>query len=384
MCTPERFANAERELLEAARAQSGLVDFGDDNFRPGLRALLQAMDEEIQFTPSGRQFGAGTIIGTLASRLHAQAGWTRYPDCLKVPLKRPLVITGIPRTGTTALHQLLSLDPQFQGLEHWLTDTPMPRPKREYWLANPHFQATQAGLDAFFNSAPEMRVAHLITAHDVDECLEVLKLSFVSNRFSSGWNVPSYAAWHARQDERPAYRYYANVLRLIGWGDERPWLLKNPGHIAQLGILFDTFPDACVVQTHRSPVETLPSLCSVLAMSRRVLEGDAVDVAAIGPREMQYWSTAVRKAMLTRAQHARQVFDVDHRKLRAEPLSVVRDIYAHFELTLDADTERTMRAWVAANPSTRNGKHQYSLDHFQLDANEIREAFRDYMSYFNL
>jgi hypothetical protein len=332
----------------------------------------------------GREFATGTIVGTLAARLHAQAGWRQRPECLQQDIERPLIITGIPRTGTTALHKLLSMDPQFQGLEHWLTDTPMPRPARDHWQDNPHYQATQTGLDMFYQAVPEMRAAHFTMAFDVDECLEVLKQSFVSNRFASGWHVPSYTEWLAHQDERPAYHHYANVLRLIGAHDQRRWLLKNPGHIAQLDVLLETFPNACIVQTHRDPVKALPSLCSVLAMSRRVLEGDAVQLDVIGQRECEYWSDAVTRALIVRKRASKQFFDVDHRRFHAEPLRVMSELYAYFGLQLSDTVRNSMREWLRANRSDQHGEHRYTLAEFNLNASEIRARFKEYVQHFDL
>lgn len=385
MPAPHRFTTAAFWFHETARTLTGLDDFGPDDYRDGLSVLLRAMDTDVNFTPMGREFGAGTIIATLCGRLHAQAGWKRHPKCLQQPIRRPLIITGIPRTGTTALHKLLSLDPQFQGLEHWLADTPMPRPARAHWETNCHYQATVANLDAFYRAAPEMRAAHEMTAHEVDECLEVLKQSFTSNRFASGWHVPSYASWLLRQDERPSYRRYANVLRLIGAGDQRRWLLKNPGHIAQLDVLLETFPDACVVQTHRDPVKALPSLCSVLAMSRRILEGDGVRLPHIGPRECKYWSHAVERAARVRERYSpRQFFDVDHRRFHSEPMQVVSELYSHFDLELDAQVAVTMRQWLDGHPANRLGEHRYSAGEFNLDPGEIRATFSGYIQRFGL
>ena len=379
------FTEGEEQLHDVARQMTGLNDFGSDEYRVGLRLLLESMDRDLKPTAMGREFGAGTVVGTLAARLHAHEGWKRDPQCLQKPIVKPLVITGIPRTGTTALHKLLSMDPQFQGLEHWLADVPMPRPRREEWERNTHYRTVVANLDAFFRAAPEMRAAHEMTAHEVDECLEVLKHCFVSNRFASGWNVPSYDAWFQQQDERPAYRYFANTLRLIGAHDDRVWLLKNPGHIAQLDALLEIFPDARVVQTHRDPGTALPSLCSVLKMSRVVLEGDAVDSRSIGPRECRYWHEAAMLAIAVRQRSpSRQFFDVDHRRFHAEPMRIVHELYDYYGLTLSAEAEAAMRRWIAANPANRLGEHRYAAADFGLDPNEIRAVFREYMRHFDL
>ncbi|MBV8854558.1 MAG: sulfotransferase, partial [Sinobacteraceae bacterium] len=265
-----RFSELQDELHASATRITGLADFGvARDYLPGLQQLLRAFDTDCRFSAGGRQFAYGTVLGTLIARLYTQEGWKRQPQYRQIAISRPLVITGVPRTGTTALHKLLSMDTQFQGLEHWLSETPMVRPPRASWPQLPEYRASVAALEAFFKLMPEMRKAHDIVADEVDECLEVLRQSFVTNRFASGIHVPSYDRWFLEQDERGSYRHYADVLRLIGAAEpDKRWLLKNPGHIAQAAALFEIFPDACVVQTHRDPVKALPSLCSTLLMSR--------------------------------------------------------------------------------------------------------------------
>ena len=384
MLESRTFVESEEHLHQLACTMTGLQDFGPATYRAGLKMLLKSLDADTRTTPMGREVAAGTIVGTLAARLYTQEGWRLHPHCLRRSIKAPLVITGIPRTGTTALHKLLSMDPQFQGLERWIADVPMPRPPRREWDSNPHYQRTVATLKAFFDAAPEMRAAHEMVADEVDECLELMKQEFTTNRFASGWYVPEYDRWFQKQNEGSSYDRFANMLRLIGAHDDRTWLLKNPGHIAELNHLFEIFPDARVVHTHRDPAKALPSLCSVLAMSRRMLEGDAMQPHAIGPRECDYWLGAVTRAATVRATRPQQFFDVDHRRFHTQPLVVVRELYEYFGLTLDRDAESAMREWIAANPPNRLGEHRYTADQFGLSAASLHESFRDYMRTFGL
>lgn len=386
MAAPERFAGAEDQLHTAATAMTGLTDFGNpDEYLPGLRRLLAALDNGPRFTPRGREFTFGSLLGTLIARLQTERGWRDHPECLAQPICRPLIITGVPRTGTTALHKLLSMDPQFQGMERWLTATPMPRPPRDTWNSNPHYQATVAGLRAFFEAAPEMKAAHDMVADEVDECLEVLKQNFCSNMFGSSLRVPDYDAWWVEQDEAPSYRRYAKVLRLIGAREpDKPWLLKNPGHIHHLDALLEIFPDACVVQTHRDPVKSLPSLCSVLVMARRISEGEGVDLHEIGRREIDNWNRAVKRAMEVRARSQEHFYDVHHKDFHADPMRVVAQIYERFGLNLSLQAEQRMRDWIRNNPEGKHGSHSYTLEQFGLSAAQIRERFADYIRQYGL
>jgi sulfotransferase family protein len=374
------FAAMEDELHGMAVGSAKLADFGGRDYIPGLRALLAAFDSDPKLTELGRQFAVGGIVGTLSARLHTEKGWGERPDCRANAIRRPLVITGIPRTGTTALHKLLSMDPQFQGLEHWLTETPMVRPARATWASNPAYQASVAGLETYFKIMPEMRKAHEMVAGEVEECLEVLRQSFISNRFGAGIYLPSYDDWFFGQNERESYRRYADVLRLVG-ADEpgKRWLLKNPGHIAEIECLLSVFPDACVVQTHRNPVKAIPSLCSTLHMARRMFEGDAARAELIGPRECTYWRRAVERTAKVRSKRPEQFYDVDQRRFHADPLGTVRGIYQFFGLQLSAAAAASMRRWVAESPTTKHGEHRYDLASYGVSEHEIRTTFAEYI-----
>jgi len=375
-----RFTELEDELHATASRMSGLDDFGQPDYRRGLGELLRAFDTDCEFSTAGWQLAYGTVVGTLIARLYAEEGWKRHPTCPAQAIRRPLIVTGIPRTGTTALHKLLSMDPQFQGLEHWLSETPMVRPPRASWPQIKEYRASVAALESFFRVMPQMRAAHDIVADEVDECLEVLRQGFVTNRFASGMPVPSYDRWMRDQDEQPSYRRYAQVLKLIGASEpEKRWLLKNPGHIAQPQALFEVFPDACIVQTHRDPVKALPSLCSTLLMSQRMFAGEAAHAELIGPRECEYWGSAVEAAQVERARRPSQFFDVDHRSIYRDPLGIVRAIYDHFGLVLGQTAEARMQRWIAENPPGKHGEHRYDVASFGIRAEDIRRHFAGYM-----
>lgn len=375
------FASMEAAMhAMASQMAGGLDDFGPSDYLPGLRTLLAAMDAELKCTEIGRQFAIGVVAGTLAARLHTEHSWKQRPEYRVAAISRPIVITGVPRTGTTALHKLLSVDPQFQGLERWIGESPQVRPARETWESNPCFQMTKANLEGFFAAMPEMRTAHDMVVDEVDECLEVLRQNFVSNRFGAALHVPSYDRWWWQQSELPSYRRYVEVLRLVGLdaGDKR-WLLKNPGHVAEMDCLLEVLPDACVIQTHRDPVKAISSISSLLHMSRRMFEGDATRADVLGPREMEYWARAMEKTARVRAQRPDQFHDVDHREFHREPMRVVRGIYDRFSLTLSEETVRRMERWIAESPTSKHGEHRYDIADYGVTAAQVRERFADYI-----
>jgi hypothetical protein len=387
MNMPDKFAGAVDMLHEAAMGATGLSDFGDRDYLVGLNEYLRAIDRDIRFGPGGREIVGGTILGALIARLHSVEGWKRNPDCLKHTIRKPLVITGVPRTGTTALHKLLSLDPQFQGLENWLTSVPQPRPPRDTWGSNPHYLQTAANLKAFFEAAPPaFRIAHEMVADEVDECLQVLSQSFCSNRWGTTHGAHSYDEWWMTQDETPSYRHYAKVVKLIGANaPNKRWLLKNPGHIWQIGALLDVFPDACIIQTHRTPVKAMPSLASVMVMSVGMAQGTNTDPEKLARRDANYWALCAQRMMKARESiPVSQVFDVDHREFRARPMDTVRTIYRHFGLTLTLETEAAMKQWVDNDPIGSKGTHEYSLEQFGLTEQGLREQYAEYIERYHL
>ena len=376
---PARFEDLEDELHRAATDSSGLNDFGDTAYRTGFQVLLRAFDTDPRLTPTGRQLAQGLLVGTLIARLHTQRGWAEHPAALGQRIARPIVITGIPRTGTTALHKLLSMDPQFQTLERWLTEAPMVRPPRERWESVPAYRASVANLEAFFAAMPQMRKAHDMVADEPDECLEVLRQSFVSNRMASSAYVPSYDHWFLQQSEHDSYLRYADVLRLIGADEpEKRWLLKNPGHLVQIDELLHVMPDACVIQTHRDPVKAIASLCSTLHMSHQMFEGAAARADVIGPRECAYWQQGLHRTAAARQVRGGQFFDADHRDFVADPLRVVKAIYEHFGLSLSALAEQRMQRWIEAPTTSKHGEHRYRLEDFGLSARALQQQFADY------
>ncbi|HET8710010.1 MAG TPA: sulfotransferase, partial [Spongiibacteraceae bacterium] len=270
---PTRFSNAMDEVHELVAREVGNDDFGSRDYLPGLRVLLQSMDYDPHFTERGRRFAWGTVVGALKGRAHAIKSMRENPGFDRHAITNPVVITGIPRTGTTALHKLMAVDPQFQGLQTWLLDAPMPRPPQDTWTNYPAFHKTAEMLEARFKAAPIKRAAHNMAAEEVDECCLVLRQGFVSNLWTVGWSAATYDAWWQCQSETDAYRHYYRCVQLIGNNDiDKRWLLKNPGHIDNLDLLFATFPAAKVIQTHRDPAKAVPSLCSLLMPLHSIVE----------------------------------------------------------------------------------------------------------------
>jgi len=384
---PGAFRHAIDQLHEVVSAETGLTDFGPDDYLPGLRVLLQSMDYDPHFSETGRRVAWGMVVGVLRGRAQAYASMKANPGFDSAPILAPVVITGVPRTGTTALHRLLGVDQRFQGLQTWLLDSPMPRPPIESWGDYPEFRKTVEQLEAQYAAAPDAKAAHYRAAEEVHECCMVLRQSFVSNLWSCGWSAATYDAWWQCQPEDAAYRHYAKCVQLIGMNDpDKRWLLKNPGHIEHLDLLFAVFPDARVIQTHRDPAKAVPSLVSLLMNLNTIMEGDRPQQRAenLLQREVAKWANAVRKAEKVREKHPGQVLDVVHADFHARPMETVEAIYRFIGMDIPEETRAALARRIEEKPELQHGVHRYSITDFGMSEEQARAPFGDYLERYDL
>jgi hypothetical protein len=378
---PERTdVGTVEELHASATKLVGLDDFGadDDNYREALGVLLDSYQTEAGLTPLGSKMSRFFLRGALVARLLSEAAWKRYPGHADVPIERPIFVTGLPRTGTTALHRLLGADPAHQGLQMWLAEYPQPRPPRDTWAANPLFSQLDAQFAQHHNENPEYMGLHYMTADEVEECWQLLRQSVHSVSYQTLAHLPGYAQWLSKQDWAPSYRRHRKNLQLIGLNDVgKRWVLKNPSHLFALDALFATYPDALVIQCHR-PAETI--LASMCSLSQHTTEGWSSTFvgAQIGIDALDTWSRGLVRFSADRAkQNAAQFYDVDYLEFIADPFATVERIYAHFGLRFSPDARQAMEEIHAASRTgPRAPKHTYALSDYGLSADMVRERFR--------
>lgn len=379
------FARAEASLLEAARKATGLDDFGDAGFLSGLRVLLEAYDQEARLSPFGRMMVSQELAGILRNRLSVEQGWKREPGALEAPVRRPIFILGLPRSGTTALHHLLAQDPENQVLEYWLAAAPGPRPPREEWKRDPRYKHAVSGLRTMYYLDPSLKAIHLMTAEGPEECRHLFLQSFLDHTFDHNATIPSYTKWFEAQDMRPAYARHRDILKLIqSPGPERRWVLKYPAHLRNLRVLLEIYPDACIVQTHRDPTRVLPSICSLVAGWRGLYE-EAMDSHALARWQLDFLGEMMEEAMRVReSAEPAQFFDLHFRELVRDPVAALQRMYAHFGFELSTESRRRMRAWHERNPQGKHGGHPYTTEQFGLSHGEMSERFRRYTERFEI
>ncbi len=382
MATGRDNVGTAEDLHASASKITGLTDFGDDPYIDGLEVLLESYAREAALTPVGNKVTRSFLRGALAARLLSETAWKRHPEHAEVRVERPIFVTGLPRTGTTALHRLLTADPANQGLEVWLTDVPQPRPPRETWADNPLFQAIQSGYEKHHLEHPEFMGVHYMSADMVEECWQLLRQSMRSISFECLAHVPAYSSWLAAQDWTPAYHRHRRNLQLIGLPDtDRRWVLKNPSHLFALDALMDVYPDALVIQTHRSPRTAMASMCS-LAAHATAGWSDVFAGAVIGRDQLELWSRGLERFRAERAKHdPAQFFDVGYDDFVRDPLGTVEAAYAHFGLPLN-DAARTAMSRLHDESHSRAGRpaHRYTLSDFGITGEEIDERFPEHQA----
>jgi hypothetical protein len=368
---------AVEDLHASATRMTGLADFGVNDYSDGLAVLLGSYESEADLTSFGRRVARAGLRGALGARLLCEAGWAAHPGYAQVPIDRPVFVTGLPRSGTTALHRLLTADPAHQGLELWLAEVPQPRPPRDTWAANPVFQRIHAAYAQHHVEHPEFMGVHYIAADTVEECWQLLRQTMRSVAFECLAHVPAYSAWLQRQDWTGPYRRHRRSLQLIGLHDAgRRWVLKNPSHLFALDGLLAAYPDALVVQTHRDPAAVIGSMCSLAAQATEGWSG-AFTGKVIGSDQLELWARGLAEFAAARARYdPAQFLDIDYAEFTADPVGTVESVYAHFGLPYTGAAADAIRALnAAAGPDSARPAHRYSLADFGLTPGQVDERF---------
>lgn len=304
--------------------------------------------------------------------LHAYVG--EHPEVMARPLDGAVVVTGLPRTGTTLLHNLLALDPAHRVLRFWealhpAPDGPSPeqlQAQAERWLAS------------FYRLVPDFRAIHGATPTGPEECDALLQNTFASQHFDDMFDAPEYSAWLASAALTDEYAHYALQLRVLTSGPAR-WALKSPSHLGHLDALASALAGVTVVICHRHPHQAVPSYASLIHTLRRAYS-DTVSPAVVGHQALARTAVAMRRALAERDRL--HVLDVDYRELVSDPVVTVRRLYQGLDREFEPALEAQVAAWTVEHPQHRHGPHRYDLASFGLTGDEVDDAFGDYMDRF--
>ena len=362
----------EETLFDEARRSTGLSNFGDEGFREGLRVLLETYAKTAHFDARGREESRARVVQILSSRLRIEAAFARHPEIHARTLSGPLYVTGLPRTGTSALFGLLAMDPAARPLLAWEGLHPYPVEGLQPGDPDPRREATEAQYAAMW-SDPDFERIHHTSPDTPEECVLLLSYDFCDAQLGIEVLMEPYASWFQRQDLRRPYTYYRELLKMLDW--QRPgrrWLLKSPVHLWALDVLTELFPGVNIVVMHRNPLECIPSYCSMMAFLMRRREG--LDTRELGPTVLEYLARSAERAHEVRQRcDPTRFLDVDYRSFVDDPPGTVARIYGHFHLELPPEAERAMRGHVRENAQGRHGRHAYGLEEYGLTAGTVWE-----------
>ena len=375
------------ELLAAAAEQTGLDDFGEARFREPLAVLCRALRTEAGLSPAGVTSAWTQLVMLLKNRLLVEDVLKRHPEIHELRVERPIIIVGLPRTGTTHLHNLMSADPALRSLPYWESLEPVladaERQQRDE--PDPRVARTEQALEVLNTALPYFRRMHEMTTHHVHEEIQLLAIDFSTMLFETMAVMPSWRDWYKSTDQSPTYRYLETALKVLQWqrGGVR-WVLKSPQHLEQFRPLMATFPDATFVVTHRDPVSITASLATMVSYSAR-LSHERVDPHRIG----RYWADRIEDMLHACVDErtvlpADQSIDVRFPEFMADDVAMVERIYRVAGQAMTPDVRASMDSFMAEHPRGRHGGVIYELADFGLDREERRRALRFYVERFDV
>ncbi len=373
---PEIDAN---DLIDAAREEARLEDFGPDGFREGLGILCESLSLEARLNDLGRFAMRDTLLAALMTRLRVVDWVHRHPELKAESIAAPLIVIGMFRAGTTFLGRLLDQDPANRSLLRWEAGDPVPPPSRSNHRSGRRVDAAQFGVDMLEQMNPAMRAIHHEDADGPTECISVLSQDFKSLSWEAIANVPGYGRWLLAADQHSAYEYHRQVLQVLQSGGVRGrWTLKSPHHAIALEALTAVYPDARLVLVHRDPVVLCASVCSLIrTLSGTFTDADHTEYIA------EHWTAmleeSVRRVNTFRdADPEHPIVDVQYADLIGDPLATVRSIYAGCDSELTESARAAIAAYVQSHPKGALGSHHYDVTEYGLDAGELRERFSGY------
>ncbi len=374
-----RYPTAD-ELLDQARTSTGLSDFGPGDFRDGLEVLLASLAEDAELHLDSDVTVVGLIRRRLVNRLELEEWYGQHPETAALSVRGPVDINGLPRTGTTALANMMSLDPQFRSLRAWEQAQPCPPPIRATEATDPRRLQALAEDERV---APELKAMHIYDTDATTEDSEVLGMAFHGQQYTLP--VYGYHRWWRRADLTETYRYHRRVVTLLQ--SQRPpdlWLFKAPHHKFHLEALVAAYPDIRFVMTHRDPALVVPSYSSIVSSIFPPASGRR-DLHQVGRQVSEHLREGMENAIAARDRLGEDRFiDVHHTELHRDPMGTLRRVYDFLGLELRPAVERALIDWQAANQAGAHGTHRYTAEQFGLDTDQLRADFDFYIRRFDV
>ena len=374
----DRYPSAA-ELMDRAVQQTGLEDFGAPTFLEGLEKLLESLAADAPYEAEDRGRAIDLILRRLHTRLRVEAWFAAHPEAEQAPIEAPVSIVGLPRTGTTALGNMMSRDPWFRPLRPWEQEEPCPPPRLEDEESDPRRVAYRDRIETMLRDDPSQGAMHIWEVDATMEDTEVLGLEFRSQQMTMP--VWGYHAWWRAADMRDTFRYHARIARLLQ--SSRPpnrWLFKAPHHKFHLDHIVDAYPDMRFVFTHRDPAKAVPSYASFIAALFPPAVTAKIGKEKIGREIHGHLLTGMHQAMAAREKLGPdRFFDVHHSEFVKEPIGVLERVYDWLGVELSDATLARFEAWLAEHRSGAHGAHHYTAAEYGLSTEAILEDYDAYV-----
>jgi hypothetical protein len=377
----------EAAILDAARRRTGLDDFGPDDFRVRLRVLREEWGGDPELTRFQRTVLHGYLVRYASNRLLIRDALRRHPEILEQEIERPVIVTGLPRSGTTHLVNLLAADARFHSLPLWESYEPVPLPGEAPLPdgTDPRYRRCAEAWEGMQRSTPLIAAMHPMNPDHVHEELELMGPDFASYNFEWLSHSPRWRDHYLATDQTPHYEYMKDVLRLVQWRrgpERRRWVLKCPQHMEQLPVLRKVFPDATLVFTHRDPVAVIQSTITMQAYTQR-MNRRHVALAAL----LDYWTDRIEHLLRACVRDRdlippQRSVDSPFHVFMADPMAMLGRVYATAELDL-APARARLDRYLAEHPRGKQGQLVYDLrGDFGVDPAALRARFRFYFDRF--
>lgn len=374
------------ELMAAAATAAGLDDFGDPHFMTGLGIYVDGLRNEARLSPMGEQMAYGGIVNMLINRLRYVRDIRLHPEILAEKIVKPIVVLGLPRTGTTKLQRILSADPQAQAMSYWRMMNPAPFPDEEPGNPKGRIEAARAVVEMLHAQFPGFVARHPTEALEPDEEVLLMQGSFecvVTWLFARS---PSFYNFVMDGDPRPLYRFLHGQMQYLQWQDGgargRPWILKSPCHTGVLDSMLAIFPDAVLVHCHREVEKLLPSITGLVEEMRRI-HSDHVDNDVLGAEMLDYFGRSMDRYLEIRARlPAGRILDIQYEEVVDNAVDVVRRVCAHAGRELTPEAIAAVRAHELARPQHYLGNYSYSAAQYGCSPEQIQQRFATYRQRF--
>lgn len=379
----------EASLIETAKLNTGLSDFGDDDWYEPFKVFIKSLEEEAELSLMGRLMTRSDILMHLEARLQIEDWYKRHPEIEDEQINNPIFILGSGRSGTSAMQNLLSLDPDNATPKHWEALFPAPPPEAATYHTDPRIEIADKRMTQWNRVTPEIESMHEFNGRMPTELIQIEALSFQSSAWLALYGYcPSFIAYLQRRSSIPAFRYAKRVLKLLQWKNPRKrWLIKSPDALRVLPDLFQVFPDLRIVWMHRDPIKAVSSMVSLVGTLSWIRSdkdlGEDTLAQVTNPANLARTLDQAIDWIEEGAIPSNQIAHVQYQDFVQDPLGTITDLYNTLDIDLTTDTRQAIDTYLRENPREKRPPHRYSTGRADLHQEE-RKLFARYEEFFKV